>query len=142
MLDSGASAAVLMVSSNLCIQTTFSDVLAGCGLTVIVAQTSAEADETLRRLRISVVFCSDELLNGGVDQLLLRTLGASKRVPFIGVSRLNDWERCREFLERGALDCVLYPFGKVEVERIVNNATNLAQLKSMWEYTPNRSISH
>ena len=139
MFDSGSSCSVLVVSADLHVQGTFSDVLSDSGLPLTVARTAAEAQEILTHLPVCVVFCSDELLNGGFDQLLLPTLRASKRIPLIVISRLNDWERCREFMQRGALDYVLYPFGKVEVERIVSNAMNLAQLRNTWESAPDKS---
>ena len=121
----------MVVSHNLHIQRVFSDVLDDCGLSPIPARTTSEAEEILKRLPISLIFCSDELQNGGVNQLLQRISEASDKVPFIVVSRINDWERCRDFLQRGALDYVLYPSGRFEIERVVQNALSLVELRGV-----------
>ncbi len=121
----------MVVSHSLHIQRAFSDALDDYGLSPIPAWTTGEAEEILKRLPISVVFCSDELQNGGVNQLLRRISEGSDKIPFIVVSRTNDWERCRDFLQRGALDYVLYPFGQFEIERVVQNALSLVELRGV-----------
>jgi DNA-binding NtrC family response regulator len=124
-----ASPNIMVVSHNLEIQQAFAHVLGKCGLAPIIASTATEAEAILSWNPISLVISSDELPDGGTDGLIQRTRRAPKRVPVVVVSHCSDWEHCLGFLRRGALDFVLYPLNEFEIERVVDNALSLTELK-------------
>ncbi len=120
---------IMVVSHSLEVQQAFAHVLGKSGLAPIIASSASEAEAILNWNPISLVISSDELPNGGTDGLIQRTKRAPKRVPVVVVSHCNDWEHCLGFLRRGALDFVLYPLNEFEVERVVDNALSLIELK-------------
>jgi DNA-binding NtrC family response regulator len=113
---------ILVVSPYLDFQQAFAIVLGKFGLAPIIASTAGEAEEILDRHPVSLVFCSDELPNGGVDGLIAQNAHTTKRAPMVVVSRLDDWGRFLSYLQRGAFDYVLYPLDGNDVERVVKNA--------------------
>jgi DNA-binding response OmpR family regulator len=113
---------ILVVSDNREVQKAFADLLEKNGMVPLVASTVSQAEALLDHVPVSMVFCSDELPNPGVDVFVRRAADTSKRPPVVVVSRLDDWERYLKFLQRGAFDYVLYPFNRVDVERVVKNA--------------------
>jgi DNA-binding NtrC family response regulator len=64
-----ASPKVIIVSDRLEARQVFISVLSECGLAPIVASTANEAKAILGCHSISLVFCSDELANGGIEGL-------------------------------------------------------------------------
>lgn len=123
-----ASPNVMVVSQNLEVQQAFAYVLGKCGLAPIISPTASEAEAILEFHPITLIFCSDELPDSGIDDLIRRTKQSVKRVPVVIVSRCNEWKHCLEFLQQGALDFVLYPLSQDEIERVVHDAFNLVQI--------------
>lgn len=119
---------MMVVSPNLEVQQAFAGVLGLWGLAPIVASSVREAEEILNLHPISLVFYSDEFREDtGVDGFIRRASRPSNRGPVVVVSRLDDWERFVSFLQRGALDYVLYPLSEVEIGRVVKNVLSLIQ---------------
>ena len=120
---------IMLVSQNLEIQQAFAHVLGKYGLAPIISPTASEAEAILEFHPIALMFCSDELPDGCIDGLIRRTKQGTRRVPVVIVSRCSEWRHCLNFLKQGALDFVLYPLSQVEVERVVDNALSLIELK-------------
>ena len=68
-----ASLNIVVVSDSLETQQAFASVLGPWGLAPILASTACEAETILRRHPVSLIFCSDELPNDGIDGLIRRT---------------------------------------------------------------------
>lgn len=124
-----ASPNVMVVSQNLEIQQAFAHVLGKCRLAPIISPTAGEAEAILRFHPIALMFCSDDLPDSGIDSLIRETKRMTKKVPLVAVSHRRNWENCLSLLQRGALDVVFYPLNQFEVERVVNNALTLIELK-------------
>ena len=120
---------IMVVSPNLEVQQAFAGVLGLWGLAPIVVSSVGEAQEIVNRHPVSLVFYSDEFLEGtGMDGFIRRASRPSKKVPVVVVSRLDDWEHFVSFLRRGAFDYVLYPLSEVEIARVVKNALSPVQM--------------
>jgi DNA-binding NtrC family response regulator len=120
---------VVLVTDVTEVQQAFASALSPCGLAPILASSVQEALAILSSHPVSLFFCSDELPDNGLDDLIRQTsLGPRKRVPVVVVSRLDDWERYLDFLHYGAFDYVLYPLIWGEIERVVENMRNLRTL--------------
>ncbi len=68
---------------------------------------------------MALIFCSDELPDGGVEDFVQCASQSPYRIPVVVVSRLDDWSRYVLFLRVGAFDYVLYPSNGNEIERVV-----------------------
>lgn len=126
-----ASPNILVVADSLEVQQAFASSLGQRGLAPIVASAAREAEAVLGHHSIALVFCSDELLGGGIDGLIRTASQPPNNAPVVVVSRFDDWERCLSFLRCGALDYVLYPLSEVEIEQVVKNALSLDQLRKV-----------
>jgi DNA-binding NtrC family response regulator len=110
---------VMVVSHSLEAQQAFASTLGQLGLAPIIATTASEAEAILKRHAISLVFCSDELRGGGVENLIRHSSQPPNQVPVVVFSRLDDCQRYLNFLQAGAFDYVLYPPNGDEIERVV-----------------------
>jgi DNA-binding NtrC family response regulator len=126
-----ASPNVVVVSHNLEVQQAFARVLGRCGLAPIVASTAGEAKAIVNCHPVSLIFCSDELLDDATDDLIRQTSWPLDSVPVVVVSRCDDWGRYLDFLRAGAFDYVLYPQSGIEVERIVKSALGIGTLATV-----------
>jgi DNA-binding NtrC family response regulator len=122
---------VLIVSPILDVQQALAGVLAKFGLLSLVASTASEADAILNAHTILLIFCSDELPRGDIENVIRQRSFESNRVPTVVVSRLDDWDRFIRFLRDGALDYVLFPLNEVEIERVLRNALSLVDLRKV-----------
>ena len=121
---------VMIISQALDVQQAFACVLAKSGIVPIVVSTGSEAEEILKSHILSLIFCSDDLPGDEVEEIVRQKSLRQNRVPTVVVSRSDDWARFVWFLHKGALDYVLYPLNEVEIERVVNNAISLLELRS------------
>jgi DNA-binding NtrC family response regulator len=122
---------LMVVSQAIEIQQVFASTLARRGVAPIVASTLSEAQTILRRHCIDLVFCSDELPEAGIGDLILQTFRPTARVPVVVFSRLDDQGRYLNFLEAGAFDYVLYPPNGIEIAMIVERALGLGTPKTV-----------
>lgn len=104
----------------------FASALGVSGLAPIVSSTAHEAMAILTHHSISLVFCSDELLENRIDDLIRQDWRLGNRVPVVVISRHDDWDRHLDFLRCGAFDYVLYPVEVREVERVLRNIASLS----------------
>ncbi len=116
---------VLVISDAPEAQMIFAGVLGRYGIAPIVAPDVTTAQTILSGHSISLVFCSDEMPDGGIDIVLRETSQSSCKVPVVVVSRLDDWGRFLDFLKAGAFDYVLYPPRGIEIDRIVKRALDI-----------------
>lgn len=122
---------VMVVSQTLDVQQAFAWGLAKSGIVPILASTRSEAEEILERHPISLIFCSDELPNSGIDCLIRKIKQVTNKVPVVAVSRRGNWDHCLRLLHHGALDVVFYPLNQFEIERVVGNALSILELKNV-----------
>jgi len=116
---------VMVVSHVLETQQIFASVLGQNGISPILASTVKEAQTILIWHSISLIFCSDELPGGGVDDFIRETSRPLGRIPIVVVSRFDDWQRYLNFLQAGAFDYILHPPSSVEIERILKSALSI-----------------
>lgn len=121
---------VMVVSQTLDVQQAFACVLAESGIALILASTGSEAEEILKHHPISLIFCSDEIPNSGIDHLIREIKQVTNKVPVVAVSRRSNWDYCLRLLHHGALDVVFYPLNQFEIERVVGNALSILELKN------------
>ena len=119
---------VVVVSRALAVQQEFARVLCSRDLTLIIASTANEAKTIWERHPISLIFCSDEMPDCDLDDLLRQSSKPLSRIPTVIVSRLDEWERFLNFMGKGAFDYVLFPFNDVEIERVVDNALSIVRI--------------
>jgi len=119
---------VIVISHILEAQQLFASVLGQCGVAPILASTVKEAETILSCHSISLIFCSDELPEDGINGLIRQNSRPQNKVPVVVVSRSDDWHRYLNFLQAGAFEYVLYPPSGVEIERIVKNALDFGTL--------------
>jgi DNA-binding response OmpR family regulator len=91
-LSDMVSTTVMVVSDNLEIQQTVASLTGQFGLAPILAPTVQEARKILSSHSISLIFCSDELPGGEIDNLIRETSKPFTKVPVVMVSRFDDWE--------------------------------------------------
>jgi DNA-binding response OmpR family regulator len=113
---------VVVVADNLGVQQMLASALGRCGHTPIVTSSARDAEAILNRESIALIFCSDELPDGGIEDFVRRASQPPRRVPIVMVSRLDDWSRYLHFLEMGAFDYVLYPPHGDEIDRVTRAA--------------------
>jgi len=116
---------IVVVSDKLEIQQSFASNLGFCGLAPVLASTPQEAITILNEHPISLVFCSDEMRGGEVEDLIRQPWHPSDKVPVVVFSRLDDWRRYLNFLHLGAFDYILLPLSQGEIERVVRNTLGL-----------------
>jgi DNA-binding NtrC family response regulator len=117
---------ILVVSDNVELQQALAHLLDDNGLISRVASTVSEAEAILNHEPVSMVFCSDELPNAGIDRFVPPASEAATRPPVVVVSRFDDWKHYLQFMKRGVFDYVLYPLNGADVERIVKSALSPA----------------
>jgi DNA-binding NtrC family response regulator len=117
-----ASPIVLVVSGSLEAQQTVGSVLGEWGLVSIFASTAREAEEILIRHPVSLIFCSDELVDSEVECFIQCCSHPPNQVPVVVVSRLDDCRQYLKCLQAGAFDYVLYPPNGLEIDRVLWNA--------------------
>jgi len=123
-----ASLNLMVVSHVPEVHQRFATALAQRGIAPIIASTLSEAQTILKRHRIHLIFCSDELPETGIGALILQSFRPLGKVPVVVFSRLVDGERYLNFVEAGAFDCVLYPPSGVEIESVMKRALGLGSL--------------
>jgi DNA-binding NtrC family response regulator len=110
---------VMVVSEHLGTQQMLARALGRFGCAPIIVSTVLEATTIIERQPIALIFCSDELLDGGVEDFVQLASQRPYRIPVVVVSRLDDWSRYVHFLQVGAFDYVLYPPNGDEIDRVV-----------------------
>jgi DNA-binding NtrC family response regulator len=124
-----SSARAMVVSHDLGTQQAVAGALRKCGCAPIVTSTLHEAITILKRHSASLVFCSDDLPEGGVENFIRQASRPPNGIAVVVVSRHDDWKRYVEFLQTGAFDYVLVPPNGDEIERIAR--TVLHQMEPM-----------
>lgn len=122
----------MVVSDDLATQQMLARALGRWGRAPIIALTIQEAAGILKHQQISLIFCSDELPDGRVEDFMQRA-SRHYQVPVVVVSRLSDWGSHIRFLQAGALDFLLCPSNSDEVDRLVRTvlfADDLEKLKN------------
>jgi DNA-binding response OmpR family regulator len=109
---------VMVVSDDLGVQQMLAKAVGRCGRAPIIASAIQEAEAILNRESIALIFCSDELPNGGVEEFIGRASRPPSLIPVVLVSRLDDWSRYLHFLQVGAFDYVLCPSNGDEIDRL------------------------
>lgn len=117
---------VLVVTETMAIHQAIASALGECGRAPIVASTAHEAMAILSHHPISLVFCDEELPDGGIYVLIRQQGGFRNRVPVVVISRHDDWNRYLDFLQYGAFDYMLHPLDGREVERMLRNVASLS----------------
>jgi DNA-binding NtrC family response regulator len=113
---------VLILSPDKKAQDALGSLLAGCGLAPIPAATIEEAKAILDRDSVCVILSSDELPDGDIGDVLVKTGGYPTAVPVVVFSRLADWKYYLKVVRDGAFDCLVYPPERHEFERVVRSA--------------------
>lgn len=109
---------MLVVSSDVATQQMLAKALGRWGRAPIIALTIQEAAAILRCEPVALVFCSDELPDGTVEDFMLRA-SRPYQIPVVVVSRLTDWGSHIRFLRAGAVDNVLCPSNSDNLDRLV-----------------------
>jgi two-component system, NtrC family, response regulator HydG len=122
-----SSANVMVVSHDLVTQQALASALGRCGCAPIMASTLREAVTILKRHPVSLVFCSDDLPEGGVESFIQQASRPPAGIPVVVMSRQDDWKRYVEFLQVGAFDYVLDPPNGEEIERIARTVLDQTQ---------------
>ncbi len=117
----------MVVSHELATQQSLAIALGRCGCAPIVTSNLQEAVSILERYPVSLVFCSDELPEGGVESFIRQASRPPGGIPVVVVSRQDDWRRYVEFLQIGAFDYVLSPPNGEEIERIARAVLHQTQ---------------
>lgn len=121
------SADVMVVSHELGAQQALASALGKCGCAPIVTSSLQEAITILKRHPVALVFCSDDLPEGGVESFIRRATRPPGGIPIVVVSRRDDWKRYVEFLQAGAFDYVVIPPNDEEIERIARTVLHQTQ---------------
>jgi DNA-binding NtrC family response regulator len=93
-----------------------------CGLEPHFVTTVRAAVEALNRRRVALAFCSEALSDGTFRDVLVAARKADVGVPVVVASRLDDTSEYFEAMSLGAFDFIAAPYGRREVEWIVNRA--------------------
>ena len=111
---------VLVVTSDPDRSRVLSSLLVACGLEFVAKSSIREASVFLAQSSVPLVFCENELPDGGFGDLLQAISPA--RIPLVVASRIADTRLYIEAMSRGAFDFIAPPFHRHEVERIISNA--------------------
>jgi DNA-binding NtrC family response regulator len=78
---------VIVVSDDLSVQQMLASALGHCRRTPIIASTIQEAEAILTCESIALIFCSDELPDGGIEDFIRRASRPPRRIPVVERSK-------------------------------------------------------
>ena len=110
---------VLLASSDQENRRTLELLVCECGFETTVCSTLDEARFVAQHGNVSLVFCDAQLPDGSYHELLL--LAAAKNIPLVVAAHTVAIRSYFEAMELGALDYVVAPYRRREIDRLVFN---------------------
>ncbi|MCU1300208.1 MAG: two component, sigma54 specific, transcriptional regulator, Fis family [Candidatus Sulfotelmatobacter sp.] len=127
---------VLVVGSAVGKRNALIDILEECGLKPVIASNLGEVRNILGRRPIHVVFCEDNLPEGGFREILRLVKANRPEVQVVLSSMLGDVDEYIEAMNLGAFDFVAPPYRRPEIVTVVDSASRRYRLKRKDEAIP------
>jgi DNA-binding NtrC family response regulator len=127
---------VLVVGSDVVKRTALVDILEECGLEPVIASNLEETRNILARRPMHVVFCDDNLTDGGFREVLRLVKAATPEIQVVVSSRLADVDEYIEAMNLGAFDFIAPPYRGTEIISVVDSASKRYRLKRKDETMP------
>jgi CheY-like chemotaxis protein len=115
-----AQAQVLVACSDSENRRSLTDIVTQLGLKPIPASTVSEAQDVLSQHPVCLVFCEDNLPEGGYREFLNRTKLVGLQIPLVVSSSLGGEERYLEAMRLGVFEYISPPYVTAEIESIVD----------------------
>ena len=120
---------VLVVGSDVENRTALVDILEECGLEPVIASNLEETRNILARRPMHVVFCEDNLIDGGFREILRLVKAATPEIQVVVSSRLADVDEYIEAMNLGAFDFIAPPYRDADVISVIDSACDRYRLK-------------
>jgi len=120
---------VLVVGWDAAKRAALVDILEECGLEPVIASNLEEAHNILARRPMHVVFCEDNLSDGGFRELLRLVKADTPEIQVVVSSRLVDVDEYIEAMNLGAFDFIAPPYRGTEIISVVDSASKRYRLK-------------
>jgi len=120
---------VLVVGSAVGKRNALIDILEECGLEPVIASNLGEVRNILGRRPIHVVFCEDNLPDGGFREILRLVKANRPEVQVVLSSMLGDVDEYIEAMNLGAFDFISPPYRSTEIASVVDSASRRYRLK-------------
>lgn len=136
---------VLVVGSDVGKRTALVDVLEECGLEPVIASNLVEARNILARRTMHVVFCEENLSDGGFREILRLVKPARPEIQVVVSSMLRGVEEYIEAMNLGAFDFITPPYRATQIISVVNGASQRYRLRLEDEsltYIPSEELRH
>ena len=136
---------VLVVGSDVEKRTAIVDVLEECGLEPVIASSLEETRNILARRPMHVVFCEENLTDGGFREILRLVKATRPEIQVVVSSMLGDVDEYIEAMNLGAFDFIAPPYRGTEIISVVDSASKRYRLKRKDEtipYIPAEELPH
>jgi len=114
-------ASVLVACSDSESRCALASILADLGLDPVVVSSVDEARAILLGQPVRLVFCEDNLPDGGFHDVLRAVKLAGTGVPLVVCSLLGEMDEYLDAMTSGAFDFIVPPFRSAELESIVSS---------------------
>jgi two-component system, response regulator, stage 0 sporulation protein F len=122
---------VLVACSNPGRSIALVDILTQLGLEPVIAGDINEVRTIVARPPLHLVFCEEELPEGGFRGVLRLIKATGSEVAVVVFSLLGELDQYLEAMQQGAFDFIAPPYRRGEVELIVNSVRKNYLLKRM-----------
>jgi len=136
---------VLVVGSDVGKRSALVNILEECGLEPVIASNLVEALDILARRPMHVVFCEENLSDGGFREILRLVKSARPEIQVVLSSMLRDVEEYIEAMNLGAFDFITPPYRATQIISVVNGASKRYRLRLEDEtltYIPPEALPH
>jgi DNA-binding NtrC family response regulator len=120
---------VLVVGSDIGKRTALVDILEACGLEPMIASNVEETRQILARRPLHMVFCEDNLPDGGFREILRLVKANRPEIQVVVSSMLGDVDEYVEAMNLGAFDFIAPPYRSTEIVCVVDGACKRYRLK-------------
>jgi DNA-binding NtrC family response regulator len=120
---------VLLVGADVGKRTALVDILEECGLEPMIASNVEETIQILARRPPHVVFCEDNLPDGGFREILCLVKAYRPKIQVVLSSMLGAVDEYIEAMNLGAFDFIAPPYRTTEIVSVVDGACKRYRLK-------------
>jgi two-component system nitrogen regulation response regulator GlnG len=113
---------VLIVSADPVKHGDAGKIVRGMGLCPVTCSSLRDARDLTSREKFKFVLCDDELPDGKIAATVRALTYSTGGAPIVVLSHLADWGAYAKALNAGAFDYIVYPFDRIETERILRRA--------------------
>jgi DNA-binding NtrC family response regulator len=122
---------VLIASSDTKKRDVLAAILVRYGVRPQITTNASGVRAAFARGPVHLVFCEDELPEGGFREVLRIANATRPAVPIVVCSRLGEIDQYLEVMEKGAFDFIISPYRCSEIEFILQRAWMPASSQSL-----------